>query len=73
MDGIISASLENVTFEVPFESPPLVVLKGEVLRNSASLRALSCLARGAKSVLGAPSELLFDGSSTGMAPIGRSL
>jgi len=55
------------------ESPPPVVLMGEALRNSASLRALSCLARGAKSVLVAPSELLFDGSSTGIAPIGRSL
>ena len=55
------------------ESPPPVVLMGEALRNSASLRALSCLARGVKYVFGAPSELLFDGSSTGIAPIGRSL
>ena len=72
-DGIISASLAKVTPVVPLERPLAAVLMGDVLRNSASLRALSCLARGAKSVLVAPSELLFDGSSTGIAPIGRSL
>ena len=59
-----------MTTEVPLERP--VVLRGEALRNSASLRALSCLARGVKYLLGAPSELLFDGSSNGTG-IGRSL
>ena len=71
-DGIISASLAKVTPVVPLERPLAAVLMGDVLRNNASLRALSCLARGVKYLLGAPSELLFDGSSNGTG-IGRSL
>ena len=72
-DGIISASSENDTVGGAIGKPEAGNVMGEALRNMASLRALSCLALGARKVYFGSSVVALDDSSVGRAIIRRLL